>query len=53
MGGTAAAAAALKCAEARGGDCGRGEARDRGAGSEQALSTEDPWLLVVGEIINS
>ena len=54
LGGTAAAAAALKCAEARGGDCGRGEAGAGGPGSsEQALSTEDPWLLVVGEIINS
>ena len=45
MGGTAAAAAALKCAEARGGDCGRGEARGGVRGAQRAGS-EGPWLLV-------
>ena len=48
MGGTTAAAAALKCAEARDGDCGRAEAARCGeqrAGS-MASGTVSRWLLV-------
>ena len=51
MGGTAAAAAALKCAEARGGDCGRAEAARCGELSEQALRVLG-CCARDGEIIN-
>ena len=46
LGGTAAAAAALKCAEARDGDCGRAEAARSPVRGAQRAGSEGPWLLV-------